>query len=75
MAIQISSTKQTASDYQVGQFRPAPTNWKKKHLLAEKEWTYVSSKNSNKRTSNVYQTDDTYIILWFEAKYFSILAK
>lgn len=36
MAIQTLCIKQTASDYQVGQFHPAPTNWKKKYLLCRK---------------------------------------
>jgi hypothetical protein len=48
-AIQILCTKQTASDYQVGRFHPAPTNWNQKHLLAEKEWTYFSSNNPKQK--------------------------
>lgn len=32
MAIQILCTKQTASCYQVGQFHPAPADWKNKYL-------------------------------------------
>jgi hypothetical protein len=47
MAIQKLCTKQTASDYQVGQFHPAPTNWKKKYF-----------KVSNNGMLSFYNLDD-----------------